>query len=250
VLSLEGRVAVVTGAGSGIGAATAALLAQEGALVAVVDRDAARAREVADRIGGSAVAVPADVARESDVAAMVEQIVAWYGRIDLLHNHAGLLHPQDGSILDIGEEAIDATLATNVKGQMLVAKHVARRMVRAGAGGAIVNTASDLAFIALAGVCAYVTSKAAVVGLTKAMAADLAPHRIRVNAVCPGFVHTGMTAGLAANEAVMDDMRQSYLIPDLGQPEDVASAVVFLLSNQARFVTGTTLLVDGGHTVR
>src|SRR5205823_11346211 len=101
----------------------------------------------------------------------------------------------DNSILEISEAAIDETLAVNVKGQMLVAKHVARAIVRTGAGGAIVNTASDLAFIALAGVCAYITSKAAITGLTKAMATDLAPHRIRVNAVCPGFIHTQMTAG-------------------------------------------------------
>jgi NAD(P)-dependent dehydrogenase (short-subunit alcohol dehydrogenase family) len=167
----------------------------------------------------------------------------------LLHNHAGILHPADASILEISEEAIDATLATNVKGQMLVGKHAARAMLKSG-GGAIVNTASDLSFIALPGVCAYVTSKAGVAGLTRAMAADLAPHHIRVNAVCPGFVSTGMTAGLEADANIMEAMRQTYLIKELGRPEDVASAVVYLLSDQARFVTGSLLLVDGGHTVQ
>jgi NAD(P)-dependent dehydrogenase (short-subunit alcohol dehydrogenase family) len=244
------KVAVVTGAGSGIGAATAVLLAKEGARVAVVDREAERAAEVAARIGSQgALAVTADVAHEEDVALMVERVIAEWGTIDLLHNQAGLLHAQDASILSVTAQAIDDTLAVNVKGQMLVAKHVAGAMVRAGRGGAIVNTASDLAFIALSNVCAYITSKAAIAGLTRAMAAELASHNIRVNAVCPGFVYTGMTAGLAANEAIMEEMRKSYLIKRLGQPEDVAQAVVYLLSDQAGFVTGSLLTIDGGHTI-
>jgi NAD(P)-dependent dehydrogenase (short-subunit alcohol dehydrogenase family) len=119
-----------------------------------------------------------------------------------------------------------------------------------GGGGAIVNTASDLSFIALPGVCGYVTSKAAIMGLTRSMAVDLAPHRIRVNAVCPGFVHTGMTSGLAANPQAMDVMRESYLLKELGQPNDIASAVAYLLSDNAAFITGTHLLVDGGHTTQ
>lgn len=222
-MQFDGKVAVVTGAGSGIGAATAELLAREGARVAVVDVIAERAQAVADRIGRQhALAVAADVSQAAAVAAMVERVVATWGAIDLLHNHAGLLHPEDGSVLDITEAAIDRTLAVNVKGQMLVAKYVAGAMVRAGRGGAIVNTASDLAFVALPGACAYVTSKAAIVGLTRAMAADLAAHQIRVNAVCPGFVYTEMTAGMASNEEVMNEMRKDYLIKRLGQPQDVA----------------------------
>jgi NAD(P)-dependent dehydrogenase (short-subunit alcohol dehydrogenase family) len=249
--AFDGKVAIVTGAGSGIGRATAAALAEQGARVAIVDRDEAAAVTTAQSIGGPdrALAVRADTSRESDVMAMVARIHEAWGRVDVLHNHAGILHPADASILDVPEEAIDATLATNVKGQMLVAKHVGRAMVSSG-GGAIVNTASDLALIALPGVCAYVTSKAAIAGLTRAMAADLAPHRIRVNAVGPGFISTRMTAGLEANQEIMDGMRQSYLIKDLGQPEDVAGAVLYLLSEQARFITGTLLLVDGGHTVQ
>jgi NAD(P)-dependent dehydrogenase (short-subunit alcohol dehydrogenase family) len=249
--SFAGTVAIVTGAGSGIGRATAEALAEQGARVAIVDRDEAAAATTARSIGESdrALAVRADTSCESDVAAMVARIREAWGRVDVLHNHAGILHPADASILDISEEAIDATLNTNVKGQMLVAKHVGRAMASNG-GGAIVNTASDLSLIALPGVCAYVTSKAAIAGLTRAMAADLAPHGIRVNAVGPGFISTRMTAALEANQEIMEGMRQTYLIKDLGQPADVAAAVLYLLSDQARFVTGTLLLVDGGHTVQ
>jgi NAD(P)-dependent dehydrogenase (short-subunit alcohol dehydrogenase family) len=248
---LDGLTAVVTGGGSGIGRASAELLAREGARVAVVDKDFDKAQETAKGIGGAdnALAIKANVMNENEVAEMVTQVVNKWGRIDLLHNHAGILHPKDASILDIEESAIDETLGINVKGQMLVAKHVARSMSKSG-GGAIVGTGSDLSFIALPGVCGYVTSKAAIAGLTRSMAVDLAPHGIRVNAVCPGFIYTGMTAGLSENTEIMDSMREGYLIKRLGQPSDVAAAVLYLLSPDAGFVTGTLLLVDGGHVVQ
>lgn len=249
-MRFAGKVAVVTGAGAGIGRASAQLLAREGAQVAVIDRDEAGARETVTKIGtnGPAIAIRADVSREAEIADAVDQIIRAWGRIDLLHNHAGILHPQDASILEIEERTIDQTLAINVKGQMLVAKHVARAMVRSG-GGAIVNTSSDLALIALPGVTAYITSKAAIAGLTRAMAMDLAGHNIRVNAVGPGFVYTNMTTGLAANADLMDDMRKDYLVKRLGQPEDVAEAVAYLLSDQAGFVNGSLLVIDGGHSI-
>lgn len=249
-MSFEGKIAVVTGGGSGIGRATAELLADQGARVAIVDRDEERALAAARAIGSDqAIGLCADVSNEADVRAAVERVLATWGRIDLLHNQAGILHPADASILEIDEAAIDGTLAVNVKGQMLAAKHVARAMV-AGGGGAIVNTASDLSFIALSGVAAYVTSKAAITGLTRAMAVDLAPHNIRVNAVCPGFIYTEMTAGLAANPQILEPMKEEYLLKQLGQPDDVAHAVAYLLSDHAKFVTGTMLVVDGGHTSR
>lgn len=250
-MQFEGQVAIVTGGGTGIGRAVAIALAREGARVAVVGRREDRLQETVKLIGtsGSAMAVPADVSRETQVVDMVGTVVGEWGRLDLLHNQAGILHRKDASILEIEASTIEETLSINVKGQMLVAKHCAREMIKVG-GGAIVNTASDLSFIALPGVCAYVTSKGAITALTRAMAADLAEHNIRVNAVCPGFVYTEMTAALAEDTAAMEAMRETYLIKDLGQPEDVVGAVLYFLGGGSRFVTGATLLVDGGHTVR
>ena len=251
-MRFDGKIVIVTGAGSGIGKRCAEMFAAEGALVVAVDRALERLEETVAAIrssGHDAVAVRADVSKNDEVRAMVQQVIRDHKQIDVLHNHAGILSARDASILDIEEEAIDETLSNNVKSQMLVAKYVASEMAK-NKRGAIVNTASDLSFIALAGVCGYVTSKAAILGLTRAMAVDLAPYNIRVNAVCPGFVYdTGMTAGLAANEAVMNEMKKSYLIPRLGRPADIAPSVLHLASEDSGFTTGAFLVIDGGHTV-
>ena len=252
VMKLEGKCALVTGGASGIGKASCELFAREGAKVAVVDVNAAGAEETAHGIGangGTALAFTADVTQEDQVARAVAGAVAEWGTIDLLHNHAGLLPANDASIFDIDEATIDEALSINVKGMILVGKHVARVMRGAGCG-AIVNTASDLSYIALGGLTTYVTSKSAIPGLTRVMAADLADHGVRVNAVAPGFVYSGMTAGLLDQPEVLEPMRETYLIKDLGQPIDVANCVLFLASDEARFVTGAVLVVDGGHTVR
>lgn len=249
---VEGKVALITGVASGIGKATALLFAREGARVVGADRNAVDGTATIEEIhsaGGTATFVQSDISREADCERMVRVAVETYGRLDILHNHAGILHPRDGPITELTAEAIDETFAINCKGMLFTVKYAARQMIAQG-GGAIVNTGSDLAYIGLQNLTAYTASKAAVVGVTRTLAVELAPHKIRVNAVCPGFTFSGMNVALQNDRAFMDQMRLDYLIPELGQPNDVAYAVLYLASDEAHFTTGTALVVDGGHTIK
>ena len=249
---VDGKVALITGTASGIGKATARLFAREGARVVCADLNGPGAETTAAEIkqaGGDAVAVQANIASEADCEKMVQTAIDTYGRLDVLHNHAGILHPKDGPITELSAEAIDETFNTNCKGMLFTVKYAARQMIKQG-GGAIVNTGSDLAYIGLANLTAYTASKSAVVGVTRTLAVELAPHGIRVNAVSPGFTFSGMNVALQGDKAFMDQMRLDYLIPSLGQPEDVAYAVLHLASDEARFTTGASLVVDGGHTIK
>ena len=252
-MRLKNKVTFITGGGAGIGKCTAELFAKEGSAVAIIDRNGDEAKSVADSINlkaGKAIAIQADVTSESQIIHAVKTTVEAFGPIDILVNHAGVIPDGDASILDVEEKTIDQGLVINVKGMMLVGKQVGRSMRDAGKGGTIVNTASDLSQIALAGLATYVTSKTAIPGLTRAMATDLAPLNIRVNAVAPGFIHTEMTASLADNEEIMESMRETYLLKQLGQPIDVANCILFLASDESAFCTGSVLIVDGGHVVR
>lgn len=252
-MRLKNKVSFITGGASGIGKSTAELFAKEGSAVAIIDRNADKAQLVADSInanGGKAIAIAADVTEEAQIIHAVQTTIEKLGTIDILVNHAGVIPDGDTSILDVEEKTIDQGLSINIKGMMLVGKQVGRAMRDAGKGGTIVNTASDLSHIALAGLATYVTSKTAIPGLTRAMATDLAPFNIRVNAVAPGFTYTDMTAGLAINKELMEPMRETYLLKQLGQPIDVANCILFLASDESAFCTGSILTVDGGHVVR
>jgi len=248
---IENKVALITGAGSGIGRATAVLFACEGAKVAVADRNEEGGRQTVleiEQAGGSAIFVRADISKERDCEEMIEATVQRYRRLDILHNHAGILHPLDGPIANLTEKAIDETFAVNCKGMLLAAKYAVRQMIAQG-GGVIVNTGSDLAFIGLANLTAYTASKSAVVGVTRTLAVELAPHHIRVNAVCPGFTYTNMNVDMAKNSPLMEEMKKKYLLKQLGKPDDVAFAALYLASDEAAFTTGACLVVDGGHTI-
>lgn len=249
---LEGKSALVTGAGSGIGRATAIAMAREGARVTVADLTGSSAGDTVAAIlaaGGMAQAVVADVTRPDQVAAMVEAAVATYGRLDCAFNNAGVAAGTLGAggqrVGDVEQEIWDRMIAVNLTGVWLCMKHELAAMERTG-GGAIVNTASIAGLVGLPGSHAYVAAKHGVVGLTKAAAIDHAAAGIRVNAVCPGYIETPMIRDSMARRG--ERILARPVIRRLGQPEEVAEAVVWLCSDRSGFVTGTTMTVDGGYT--
>ena len=246
-MRLQGKAALVTGAGSGIGEATAKRFAAEGAKVAVADVDGERARATAEaigRAGGTAMATAADVSRSSDVQALVEQACKSFGRIDILMNNAGVFATTP--FLEITEAEWDRVIDTNLKGMFLVGQAVARRMVQDGKGGTIINMSSINAVLAIPTAVPYSVSKGGVKQLTGAMAIALAPHKIRVNAIGPGTVVTGMTREMVANSDTLRAILSRTPMGRLCQPEEIANIAVFLASDEASYITGATIYADGG----
>lgn len=245
-MQLTGKVAIVTGSASGIGRATAVLMAQEGARVVVADINEAGARQtVADivAVGGQATACRTDVGRADDVARMIRCAVETYGSLHILHNNAFTHVP--GAVCDLAEADWDRTLDVCLKALYLGCKHAIPAMRQSG-GGAIVNTASVHSLVAFRRYAAYDAAKAGVLGLTRSVALDYGPD-IRVNAVLPGAILTAAWDG--TTEADREPFIQRCPLQRLGVPEDIARAVVFLASDAASFITGTSLVVDGGLTI-
>ncbi len=243
---LEDRVGIVTGAASGIGRASALAAAREGAKVIVADLAAARggAHETValiEREGGTAVALDCDVALAADHSRLVADALARFGRLDFAHNNAGV--ELEASVTDTDEDAFDALIAVNLKGVWLGMKHQIPPMLEAG-GGAIVNTASLAGLVGAPALAAYTASKHGVVGLTRSAAIDYAEGGVRVNAVCPAGVRTPMMEAVSAERQAT--LLAPHLIKRLGTPAEVAAAVIWLLSDEASFVTGTALPVDAG----
>lgn len=244
---MAGRVAVVTGAGSGIGEAIAARLAEEGARVACLDVDARAAGRTAADVGGGAFPLAVDVADEAQVAAGLRAAIDEAGGIDLLVNNAGIAGPQ-GTALETTTDGWDRTHAVNLRGTFLMCRHAMPHLIERR--GAIVNVASALAFVGWPGECAYGPSKAGVVQLTKGLALDFVPD-VRVNCVCPGAVRTSMITSVLEGSPDMEDALTEYgqihpLHRRLAWPREIADAVLFLASDDASFVTGAALPVDGG----
>ena len=249
-MRLMNKTAIITGGGSGIGEATAVLFSQEGASVVVADLNAETAEATASRIkeaGGIACAVRADVTQAADVAAMVRTAVETYGKLDVLFNNAGI--GSRGDVVEISEANWDQTMDVNLKGAFLGCKYAIPEMIKSG-GGAIINTASVWVYVGGALSCVYPVSKIGLIALGKHTAVKYAPHNIRVNCVCPGHIETPMIQGRTQDPAGRETLIRKYPIGRLGKPIEVAYAVLFLSSDEASFITGTELVIDGGYTAQ
>lgn len=252
-MKLAGKTAIVTGGGSGIGRGIVRALAAEGAQVAVMDVNAEAAARVAEEIealGVKALALPADVTRQAQVAAAVDTALAQWGQIDVLVNNAGWDYLQP--FVESSEETWDRIIAINFKGVLYTCRAVLPHMV-ARSQGAVVNIASDAGRVGSSGEAVYAGTKGAVIAFSKTIAREVARHGVRVNVVCPGLTDTpllqGMRAESARNEKVLDAVTRAIPLGRVGQPEDVAAAVVYLASPVAAYVTGQTLSVSGGLTM-
>ncbi|MCL5046783.1 MAG: SDR family oxidoreductase [Actinobacteria bacterium] len=251
-MKLDGKVAVITGAGSGIGRATALLFAQEGARVVVADLAVDGGEETVRLIaaqGGRSSFIRTDVASAESVANLINGTISRYERLDIIFNNAGidLAHP----VTETSEEVWDKTIAVNLKGVFLGCKYAIHQMIKNG-GGSIVNTASVLALVASPNQAAYCASKGGVLALTRQIAFDYARYNIRANCICPGDVLTPMQQRFLAEskdpQATLESLSRRYPMGRFANPEEIACAALYLASDDSSFVTGVALPVDGGLT--
>lgn len=248
---LQDRVALVTGGGTGIGRAAALAYAREGATVVLAGRRAAEIEAVAAEIaasGGDALAVPTDISKEDDIRRLIDAAIDRYGRLDATFNNAGIL----GNFAPIAEQTsadFDAVIATNLRGVWLSIKYEIEAFLAQGTGGSIVNTSSWLAKGALAGSSSYSASKGALDALVRAVAIEYGPKGIRINNINPGIIDTPMARSGWSDDSAFVPFIEHTPAKRAGQPDDAGDVAVWLSTDEARFVTGQSILVDGGYTI-
>ena len=251
-MKLAHKVAVITGAGSGIGRSTALLFAKEGAKIAVVDLDSNKGSESVVLItepGGDAAFIPADISIASDVRQMVKTTIDAFGRIDILINVAGIF--AEGDVVHIAEDVWDRVMEVNLFGTFLCMKYCIPEMIKVG-GGAVVNIASEAGLVGIANQVAYNVSKSGVIALSKSAAVDFADKNVRINCLCPGRTLTPLVEEVI-NESENPETTRRVLSEDrplkrMGKPEEIAAGILFLASDDAKYAIGSILSIDGGYT--
>jgi NAD(P)-dependent dehydrogenase (short-subunit alcohol dehydrogenase family) len=247
LMRLTGKVAIITGGGSGIGKAIALAFVREGAKVVIAGRDSKKLDRAAAEIGGECLAVCADVSQATDVQNLVSAAIERFQGINILVNNAAVLLP--GTAESLSEEDFDQTFNINVRGLWLLSRAVLPHM-RAAGSGSIINIASVLSLVGARNRVAYAASKGAVMAMTKAMALDHAAENIRVNCIAPGIVATEMVEKFNADPAARRQREAMHPMGRFGQPEDVASAAVYLASDESRWTTGSVMTIDGGYSAQ
>lgn len=247
-IQLENKVAIVTGASRGIGEAIARAFAANGAKVVLAARKPEALTEVAASIGPNAKAVVAHTGKESDCKALVQAAIDAFGKVDVLVNNAAT-NPYFGPMLGTEETAWDKTFEVNVKGYFWLTREVVKHLVARDAPGSIVNVASVAGLIASPGQGVYSMTKAAILSMTKTLAVELATSKVRVNAIAPGFVDTKFASAVLKNDVLLDEVMRMTPMKRYAKPDEIAGGAVYLASDSASYLTGHTLVIDGGMTV-
>jgi NAD(P)-dependent dehydrogenase (short-subunit alcohol dehydrogenase family) len=247
-MRLKGTVALITGAGSGMGRAASVLFAREGAKVAAIDIAEASAAETARMIksaGGDAISLRADVSDSEDARAMVDQTVRAFGGLDVIYNNAGI-EGESGFTAQLSEEAFDRVIAINLRGVWLGMKYALPKIVERG-GGAVINTASVAGIVGIKGAAAYCAAKSGVIALTRVAALEYGRYNVRVNCICPGVIHTPMVDRIVGPEGLQPRfVQRNSVFGRVGSADEIAHTALFLASDEAPFATGAPFIVDGG----